>query len=506
MKTYKYIILLITAIFISVLQGCSSAEYSIFPGPAESGEEDAISPGLVESVEKDVTLVIAGHNRPDTVIGIEQIDHGRLGGTVYKNRTEYKLTPGRHTVFYYLVRPGHALVFSSADLNISFSAKAGHSYELKNYTLWDDELPEKSGTVDFLTMITDTTEGEVVAWESRGTGSFKEEVENKTGFKLAERTEKNTVKTDNIADTRPAVLSTGNKAFFSDFLNKGDKHGLNKAIFLDFVYKGNKYGIYFIASRVTHEKLLSMSRSSIHGKGIEKNTKRDFILPRLDNQVQREKLLPLVEKIKSLTPDVHEQARIAISLVQNIPYTGVADYEKYPYGVIWEHGGACSEKSDLLLFLLRELGFGTATLIYRNENHRAVGIKCPDKYTVDYSRYCYVEVTTPRIITDNISDSEYAKTLTDPEIIWISDGIQLEGVDEEFTDKNLYYDLIKKAKARNGNLKKKEYNLYNSILNKYGIAKQPNSGGKNDQDKQFEEDLQDRGSRNHGIGQCEPEY
>ena len=453
MKTYRHIILLITTIFISVLHGCSSAEYSIFPGPAGSGE-------------KDVTLVIAKHNQPSTVVGIEQIDHERLSGTVYKNRTKYKLAPGRHTVFYYFARPGHVSVISSPDLNISFTARSGHSYELKNYALWNETSPEKAGAVDFLTMIIDITKGEVVAWESRGRGDYKEEVQSKAGLKLPELAEKNTAKRDSTGTT---LLSTGDKTVFLDFINKGNEYGINKAVFLDFVYKGNKYGIYFIVSRPVHEKLLSLSRSLIYGKGRDKITKRNFILPRLNNKLQREKLLPLVKKIKALTPDVHEQARIAISLVQNIPYTGVADYEKYPYGVIWEYGGACSEKSDLLLFLLRELGFGTATLIYRNENHRAVGIKCPAKYAVDDSRYCYVEATTPRIITDNMSGLEDAKTLTDPEIIRISDGIQLEGVEEEFTDKNLFYDLINKAKARKGNLKKREYNLYNSILNKYGM-------------------------------------
>jgi hypothetical protein len=469
LKIYRYIILIITAIYISVLQGCNSAKYSILPESAESGEKYAtysILPGVEKSGEKDVTLIIARHNQPNTIVGIEQIDHERLSDIGYKNRAEYKLAPGKHTIFYYFVRLRHALFISSADLNISFSAKAGHFYELKNYARWDDEFSEKVGTVDFLTMIIDTTEGEVVAWESRGRGDFKEEVQNKTGLKLTEWTEKNAVKTDSAG---PTILSMGDKAVFLDFVNKGNKYGLNKAIFLDFVNKGNKYGIYFIVSRVVHEKLVSISRSLIYGKGKEKITKKDFIFPRLNNQLQREKLLPLVEKIKSLTPDVHIQARIAISLVQNIPYTDVADFEKYPYGVIWEHGGACSEKSDLLLFLLRELGFGTATLIYKNENHRAVGIKCPDKYDVDDSGYCYVEVTTPKIITDNMYGFEGAGTLTDYEVIRISDGIQLEGVEEEFTDKNLYNDLINKAKAENGVLEQNEYNLYNSILNKYGM-------------------------------------
>ena len=80
-----------------------------------------------------------------------------------------------------------------------------------------------------------------------------------------------------------------------------------------------------------------------------------------------------------------------------------------------------------------------------------------------------MEVTAPRIITDNKSGVAGVGTLTDFTTVHISNGIQLEGVEEEFTDKNQYYGLIKKAKANNGFLDQNEYDLYNSILIKYGM-------------------------------------
>lgn len=82
-----------------------------------------------------------------------------------------------------------------------------------------------------------------------------------------------------------------------------------------------------------------------------------------------------------------------------------------------------------------------------------------------------MEVTTPRIITDNMSGSESTMALTDPEIIKISDGIQLEGVEEEFKDKKIFHDLINKAKANNWLLEQNDYDIYTSILNKYGIER-----------------------------------
>ncbi len=491
---YRYTILLIASAFFSVLQGCNSAEHSTLPIPLEPVEKVttySILPVAEESVEKDCTLIITGHNQPDTIIGIEQIDKEQVRGKKYKNSAEYKLAPGRHTVFYYFIDKRYASVISSADLNISFLAKAGHSYELRNYIQWDGRFPEKGDKINFLTMVINTTEGNVVAWKKRGEGDFKEKVLSKTERNQIEWTEKKKIRAENI-DIKKAIAVTlcddefgeQNECHLNspydyiplDFLNRGNQFGFHKAVFLDFVYKGNKYGIYFNVSRVAHEKLFSISQSLINSKGSEKITKKDFILPKINNQLQREKLLPLVEKIRSLTPDVQIQARIAISLVQNIPYGfptvggSEVNYEKkYPYGVIWERKGICDEKSDLLLFLLKELGFGTAALIYKKDFHRAVGVKCPNEYDVDDSGFCYVEVTTPRIITDNMSGSDSSMALTDPEIIKISDGIQLEGVEEEFKDKKLFHDLINNAKANNWLLEQNDYDLYNSILNKYGI-------------------------------------
>lgn len=97
---------------------------------------------------------------------------------------------------------------------------------------------------------------------------------------------------------------------------------------------------------------------------------------------QKNSLNELVRQIKLLTANKDDQARIAISLVQNIPY----DYSKlgtvstnvrYPYEVLYENTGICEEKSLLLTYLLRELGYGIVLFEFKQENHMAVGIKSP---------------------------------------------------------------------------------------------------------------------------------
>ena len=134
----------------------------------------------------------------------------------------------------------------------------------------------------------------------------------------------------------------------------------------------------------------------------------DLKLNRIDDSVQREFLLPLVISIQNLDKDKDDQAEIAISLIQNIDF-GVStktvrfadmelDYQRYPYEVLYEGEGVCSEKSDLLAFLLKELGFEVVIFHFVEENHEAVGIKC-DKNDFKNSGYCYIETTTDQDVT-----------------------------------------------------------------------------------------------------------
>ena len=102
-----------------------------------------------------------------------------------------------------------------------------------------------------------------------------------------------------------------------------------------------------------------------------------------------------------------DQARIAISLVQQIPYDwqtfGLEN--RYPYEVIYDNTGVCEEKSRLLAFLLRDLGFDVVLFSFESENHMAVGIMCPVQYSYKNTGYCFVETTEPTMIT--YSQGEY---------------------------------------------------------------------------------------------------
>jgi hypothetical protein len=81
---------------------------------------------------------------------------------------------------------------------------------------------------------------------------------------------------------------------------------------------------------------------------------------------------------------------------------------------------------------LRDLGYGTAIFFFPEENHEAVGIKCPLEESFYSSGYCFVETGGPAIITD--SSMEFLDGITldsEPEMLMLSRGISLpEGLRE----------------------------------------------------------------------------
>lgn len=160
-------------------------------------------------------------------------------------------------------------------------------------------------------------------------------------------------------------------------------------------------------------------------------TAKDFILRDLNEEVQREFLMPLVEKIKSERSGTRSRARMAVRIVQDIPYDdfGVETDNielVYPYETLYNMKGVCGDKSVLLAFLLRELGFDIVIFEFEFENHRAVGIRCSEgNYNSDY---CFIETTYRWDIGEIPSRYEDGLNIKGavPEIIHISDGISFD--------------------------------------------------------------------------------
>jgi len=216
--------------------------------------------------------------------------------------------------------------------------------------------------------------------------------------------------------------------------------------------------------------------------------RRDFKFLRINNNIQKEALMPLLIKIQNLAPNSKEdQAKIAISLVQEITYseskfTSVLGQTyrmriaRYPYQVLYGNAGSCEGKSELLSLLLKEIGYGTSLFYYQKENHEenheAVGIKCPNKESLKGSGYCFVETTMPSPIS--YSEGRYLgidgsnKLLSSPEIMIINNGIALSKNLDEYSDAKTLTKIMNKI-DENGKINILEKRKLDALRKKYNL-------------------------------------
>ncbi len=237
----------------------------------------------------------------------------------------------------------------------------------------------------------------------------------------------------------PLFFSEKNNSCISEY-NKNPKK-----IILNYILDGNENQINFTAYQGMADYVSKISRSIDYKKG-KVPSRVDFKLKSMNDKKQREFILPLVVKIQNITSDKDKQAEIAISIVQNIPYgfsnktlklSGKSSviYSRYPYEVLYDFEGICGEKSQLLAFLLKELGFQTAIFYNQEENHESVGIKCPMEKSWDKSGYCFVETSGPSIISDtSITYVGGTKLESKPKVMVISEGISLSKGLQEYQD------------------------------------------------------------------------
>ena len=209
---------------------------------------------------------------------------------------------------------------------------------------------------------------------------------------------------------------------------------------------------------------------------------RQYYLKYLDEPDQKKYLDNLVKSIESATPNKDDQARIAISLVQQIPYdynkfyrlssSTSAGFEKtrYPYEVLYDGKGVCSEKSALLAYLLRGLGYGVVLFEFQTENHMAVGVKSPDLYAFRNTGYAFVEAAAPSIPTDDQADYVGAgKLISSPKLLAISDGTSFNSISEEFKDATMFNQLQTLSKSSGGILDQNYYYMWMGLVQKYGL-------------------------------------
>lgn len=250
-----------------------------------------------------------------------------------------------------------------------------------------------------------------------------------------------------------------------------------KEINLTYVLKGEEGEINYTVYEGMVDYLSTLS-PFITYRGGEEASRIDFKLRNINEENQKILLVPLVVKIQNLADNKEDQARIAISLVQNISFGGSNElitlgnnsinYSRYPYEVLYDQEGRCASKSELMVFLLREIGYETVFFYHKLENHDSVGIKCPEKYGLLNTSYCFVETTGPSIITD--SENVYLKGIkltSYPEIMNVSEGSSL-GYMYEYRDANRLKN-IRKVLEEKGKINLLRHLRLNKLREKYGL-------------------------------------
>jgi hypothetical protein len=275
----------------------------------------------------------------------------------------------------------------------------------------------------------------------------------------------------------PGNLFRENDSCNSEYFNE------SKEIILNYIFNGEEkfFNLTFYGGVVDY--LDSLSRSINYGAN-ELPQRRDFKLLKIENELQKHLLMPLVVAIQNSVSDSKEdQARIAVSLVQNIPYLEPENVSvfggkynlrvsRYPYQTIYELAGSCEGKSELLLFLLKEIGYGISLFYYPSENHEAVGIKCPIEESFENSGYCFIETTMPSLIS--YSEGRYLGILGSnklfgiPEIILINDGLSLEKNLIEYRDARHLTKIVNKI-DQTGRINYFEKRKFDELRERYGL-------------------------------------
>lgn len=128
-----------------------------------------------------------------------------------------------------------------------------------------------------------------------------------------------------------------------------------------------------------------------------------------------------------------EKLMSIMAFVQSIPYNTKSISSshvmlRYPYETLYMNKGMCGDKTLLAAGIAAKLGYGIALFVYDNENHMALGLKCPYEFSNYQSGYCFLEMTANcSRLTDNTGNYiSVGKLETVPRILIVSNGSEIE--------------------------------------------------------------------------------
>jgi len=298
-----------------------------------------------------------------------------------------------------------------------------------------------------------------------------------------------------VDDTIPSLVlpsAEGEKLASFEWKYKGKKYSLERTLY-------GSYYKYYSELPTDHDP-----NSEVSAEWYEKNNTMF-----MDGVAGDVTLKELADSLKKMADEKkfndNQIVEFVASFVQTIPYdqvkldnrtqglNGFTEKITYPYEVLYDNKGVCQDKSYLAYKLLKELGYGVAIFEFPDpeDNHMAIGVKCPIEYSNYESGFCFLESTSlgnkigtipelipqTRIATSDIqitdiesgSEAEEYVPLGNVEIRNISEGKEYTGIINTIATQREIESLRKavlshKAKIRQLGVSVKKYE---SDLKKY---------------------------------------
>jgi TM2 domain-containing membrane protein YozV len=205
----------------------------------------------------------------------------------------------------------------------------------------------------------------------------------------------------------------------------------------------------------------------------------NYYLKLIDDGVQQKYLAGFMNQLKKKSDITDDQARIAISISQQIYYErnqSLVNDQRYntPYETMFSDTGTCADKSILLAYILKQLGYGVSLLEFPNEHHIAVGVKAPLQYTFKDTGYAFIDPVCNNLIPTydkgKYGEGENKKSLTSARVIKISDGNSFDSIGEEYQDALEWNRLVQLAGKEGNALERDDLFRYGKIYQKYGMV------------------------------------
>lgn len=190
-----------------------------------------------------------------------------------------------------------------------------------------------------------------------------------------------------------------------------------------------------------------------------------YFISYINDPEQQPTIAALAAAIKGISADPSDQARIAASLVQHIPwYDG--QVHQYPYEVLYTGQGTSGEKSLLLASLLKELGLGSAILSFTDEDHITAGVSSASPYDYNGTGYALIETTQPTIISDDSSLFTFGRLHSTPEVVVVGNGKSMSTAALDYKDAIAWMNVEK----NHDHLSDMQYRQWEALDTKYDLS------------------------------------